>query len=85
MRKWTGNDDTREIPRYNEEGFMDDVWGKATGRVPDEPDRKKLEASEIKDRHIALMTAAVLWFTLACFAVVIGSFVLRLIGFILGG
>ena len=89
--------DTEEIPRYDEEGDMEDNWGKATGRVPDEPDpmhfeglptthsQKYLTPDEIKQRNIALMTAATMWFFLVCVLAVVGSFVLKLIGHILGG
>jgi hypothetical protein len=79
---------TEEIPRYDEEGLVDDNWGRATGRIPDEPEefhsRGFMTPSEIKDRNIALMTAACIWFGLLCVFGVVGSFVLKLIGAILG-
>lgn len=82
---------TEEIPRYDEEDEVEDNWGKATGRVPDGdpyeglPTTCKSTADEIKQRNLALLTAAVMWFFLACVLAVVGSFVIKLIGHILGG
>lgn len=38
----------------------------------------KLTPREIRDRQIAYMTAAVLWFILACIALIAGSYVWKI-------
>lgn len=84
--------DTEEIPRYDEEGdaMRDDTWGKATGRIPDEPEYEPehrpgyMTPDEIRQHNVALMTATCMWFGLACVLGVVAAFVTKLIGAILG-
>lgn len=52
--------------------------------INDRDPRPKQDGAQIKERHLALMTAAVLWFMLLCGFVVVGAFILKLVGAILG-
>jgi len=84
---------TSEIPRQ-EEKVREDHWGEATGRVPrndtefvethEETRPPWMTPEEIKERNIAFMTAAVLWFLLTCGAAIVAVFVLKLIGHLIG-
>lgn len=70
---------TDEIPRYDEEG---DVRHN-DGEDPRD-DFIERRPGGFKDRQIQYMTAAVIWFMLACILGVLGAAVLKIMSAILG-
>jgi len=76
--------DTEEIEEID---VGKDHWAEATGRVSDDRNEfveLRSEGDEIKQRHLAYMTAFCLWFMLVSVAGIIAAFVIRVIASILG-